>query len=121
MLLILIFFLLCVKASTERNSLLTNVSVLFINSLSIVCLIKSSIPVDAGDKSVVTYTSCYQFRLRLYNSNGDYYDNQYSFNATVSQKGYIRFVAHMGIGSFDSIKIVKPDGTEIDYKIIDMR
>ena len=28
----------------------------------------SSIPVDAGDKSVVTYTSCYQFRLRLYNS-----------------------------------------------------
>ena len=81
----------------------------------------SSIPVDAGDKSVVTYTSCYQFRLRLYNSNGDYYDNQYSFNATVSQKGYIRFVAYMGIGSFDSIKIVKPDGTEIDYKIIDMR
>lgn len=81
----------------------------------------SSIPVDAGDKSVVTYTSCAHFRSRLYNSNGDYYNNQYSFNVTVLQDGYIRFVAHMGIGSFDSIKIVKLDGMEIDYKIVDMR
>lgn len=81
----------------------------------------SSIPVDAGDKSVVTYTSCAQFRSRLYNSNGDYYNNQNSFNVTVLQDGYIRFVAHMGIGSFDSIKIVKLDGMEIDYKIVDMR
>ena len=36
--------------------------------------------------------------------------------------GYIGFVSHMGgVESYDSIKIIKTDGTEIDYKIIDMR
>lgn len=81
----------------------------------------SSIPVEAGDKSIVTYTNSIQKRLRLYNVEGGNYNTQYDYNVTVPQDGYIRFVAHMGIGSFDSIKIVKPDGTEIDYKIIDRR
>ena len=81
----------------------------------------SSIPVKAGDKSVVTYTYSLQKRSRLYNVEGNYYNVQYDYNVTVSQDGYIRFVAHMGIGSFDSIKIVKPDGTEVYYKIIDRR
>lgn len=81
----------------------------------------SSIPVKAGDKSVVTYTYSPQRRSRLYNVEGNYYDVIYDYNVTVPRDGYIRFVAHMGFGSFNSIKIVKSDGTEIDYKIIDRR
>ena len=79
----------------------------------------SSIPVKAGDKSVVTYTGSVQRRSRLYNVEGNYYNTQYDYNVTLPQDGYIRFVAHIGITSFDSIKIIKQDGTDIDYKIID--
>lgn len=84
----------------------------------------SSIPVDAGDKSIVTYTGngWIQQRVRLYNDEGYYYNTLYGYNSNFSQSGYIRFIAHMGgVESYDSIKIIKTDGTEIDYKIIDMR
>lgn len=83
----------------------------------------SSIPVDAGDKSIVTYTAngWSQQRVRLYNDEGYYYNTLYEYNSNFLQSGYIRFIAFMGIKSYDSIKIIKTDGTEIDYKIIDMR
>ena len=83
----------------------------------------SSIPVDAGDKSIVTFTANggTQQRVRLYNNEGYYYNTLYGYNSNFLQSGYIRFIAHLGIKSYDSIKIIKTDGTEIDYKIIDMR
>lgn len=84
----------------------------------------SSIPIEKGDSSIFKYTGYCQERVRGYGTDGiqtSYYtsrfDNIYNFD------GYIRFLTTDGsrIEMIEYIKIVKQNGTEIDYKIIDRR
>lgn len=84
----------------------------------------SSIPIEKGDSSIFKYTGYCQERVRGYGTDGiqtSYYtsrfDNIYNFD------GYIRFLAtdDSRIEMIEYIKIVKQNGTEIDYKIIDRR
>lgn len=82
----------------------------------------SSIPINSGDRSVVERSGVTQQRVRCYGVDGEYIDVlYYAFNNTYNFNGYIRFLAPTGITSFDHVKIIKTDGTEINYKVIDMR
>ena len=84
----------------------------------------SSIPIEKGDSSILKYTGYTQQRVRAYGTDGiqtGYYTSL--FNNTYGFDGYIRFLTDddSRIEGIETIKIVKQDGKEIDYKIIDRR
>lgn len=85
----------------------------------------SSIPVEEGDDITVGYTgTAINKRLRAYDLSGNAsgtikYD--FTFDSIPQNTGWVRFLATQGTFSFDYIKVTKPDGTEINYTIIDMR
>lgn len=81
----------------------------------------SPIFIQAGSILNVTYANAQSTAIRIYNADGSYRGTFYNWvNQSFSTNCYMRLLANQG-ADVSAVKITKSDGTEIDYKIIDMR
>lgn len=74
-----------------------------------------------GSTLNVTYANAQSTAGRMYNTDGSYRTTFYSWsNQSFSIDCYLRLLANNG-ADISAVKVTESDGTEIDYKIIDMR
>lgn len=75
----------------------------------------------AGSTLAVTYSNAQSVAGRMYNTDGTYRTTFYNWrNQSFSIDCYLRLLANQG-ADISAVKVTKSDGTEIDYKVVDMR
>ena len=75
----------------------------------------------AGSALTVTYANAQSTAGRMYNTDGTYRTTFYNWrNQSFSIDCYLRLLAIQG-ADISAVKVTKSDGTEIDYKVVDMR
>lgn len=74
-----------------------------------------------GSVLTVTYANAQSAAGRMYNADGTYRTTFYNWrNQSFSIDCYLRLLANQG-ADISAVKVTKSDGTEIDYKVVDMR
>lgn len=74
-----------------------------------------------GSTLIVTYANAQSTAGRIYNTDGTYRTTFYNWNnQSFSIDCYLRLLANNG-ADISAVKVMKSDGTEINYKIIDRR
>ena len=76
---------------------------------------------QSGSTLSVTYASAQSTAGRMYNTDGSYRTTFYNWNSqSFSIDCYLRLLANQG-ADISAVKVTQPDGTVIDYKVVDMR
>lgn len=72
-----------------------------------------------GSTLIVTYANAQSTAGRMYNTDGTYRTTFYNWNGqSFSIDCYLRLLANNG-ADISAVKVMKSDGTEINYKIIE--